>query len=466
MENRYIKKLLINCTNLVYVLTMTVLFVLCWNNFYIDSFNAQLASDRSIMVCLAYVIILVLLGKIYGAFEVGNPKLPGLIYSQGLSNAVGAVIIYLFSSLGYRDFLNPLPLIVLTAVQILVSAGISLIFNTMYFKAFKPKKTAVIYREKSDLLKIEELKLYKKNFSVEKYIENPSDNDIKRLKKELEDCEAVFVLGVSFNLRSALSKYCIDKNIKGYFSSEVNDIIMSGAKHMKMFSVPIVRVQRVTLSPEFLFAKRLFDIIVSLTSIIVTGSVMLLVALIIKLSDGGPVLYKQTRLTKDGKLFSMVKFRSMRVDAEKDGVARLAKEHDDRITPFGRFIRACRLDELPQLFNILTGDMTIVGPRPERPEIAAQYLKEMPEFDMRLQVKAGLTGYAQIYGRYNTEPYDKLQMDLMYINHISAFEDLKLMFATIKVLLMKSSTEGVADGQITAEKQIAAVSSGSEDKSV
>ena len=140
----------------------------------------------------------------------------------------------------------------------------------------------------------------------------------------------------------------------------------------------------------------------------------------------------------------------MRVDAEKDGVARLAADHDDRITPVGRVIRPIRLDELPQIFNILRGDMSIVGPRPERPEIAAQYEKEMPAFSLRLQVKAGLTGMAQVYGRYNTEPRDKLKMDLMYINQMSLREDLKLIFATVKILFMPDSTEGVADGKNTA----------------
>ena len=166
---------------------------------------------------------------------------------------------------------------------------------------------------------------------------------------------------------------------------------------------------------------------------------MLITAVAIKAYDHGPVLYKQIRLTKDGKQFKILKFRSMRVDAEKDGVARLAADHDDRITPVGRVIRAIRFDELPQIFNILMGDMSIVGPRPERPEIAAQYEQEMPAFSLRLQVKAGLTGTAQVYGRYNTEPRDKLKMDLMYINNMSLVEDLKLIFATVKILFMKES---------------------------
>ena len=159
-------------------------------------------------------------------------------------------------------------------------------------------------------------------------------------------------------------------------------------------------------------------------------------------------------LILDGKQFEILKFRSMRVDAEKDGVARLSTgDKDDRITRVGHIIRACRLDELPQLLNILKGDLSVVGPRPERPEIAAQYCEEMPEFALRLQAKAGLTGYAQVYGKYNTAPYDKLQMDLMYIAHPSLIEDLKIMLATVKILFMAESTEGVAEGATTAMGQ-------------
>ena len=167
------------------------------------------------------------------------------------------------------------------------------------------------------------------------------------------------------------------------------------------------------LSPENRFAKRLIDILFSGFALIVLSPIMIIVALLIKLYDGGPALFKQKRLTIDGKVFEVYKFRSMIVDAEKDGVARLASKNDDRITPIGKFIRAVRLDELPQLLNILKGDMSIVGPRPERPEIAEEYMKDMPEFAYRLKVKAGLTGYAQILGKYNTTPRDKLLLDCL-----------------------------------------------------
>ena len=165
-----------------------------------------------------------------------------------------------------------------------------------------------------------------------------------------------------------------------------------------------------------------------------------LIALAIKLYDGGPVFYKQPRLTKDKQIFMILKFRSMKMDSEVKG-AQLAKKEDDRITPVGKLIRRIHFDELPQIFNILKGDMSLVGPRPERPEIAALYSERIPEFDYRLKVKAGLTGYAQVYGKYNTTPYDKLKLDL------------KLLMLTFKILFQKENTEGVEAWQKTAGQE-------------
>ena len=242
----------------------------------------------------------------------------------------------------------------------------------------------------------------------------------------------------------------MEKDIKVFVIPRIGDTLMSGARHMHMFHLPMLRVERDMASIEYLFIKRTMDIVLSLVALIILSPVLLITALCVK-SDGGPALYKQVRLTKDGKEFKILKFRSMRVDAEKDGVARLSTgENDDRITKVGKVIRACRLDELPQLINILMGDLSIVGPRPERPEIAKQYCEQMPEFALRLRAKAGLTGYAQVYGKYNTTPYDKLVMDLMYIAHPGIVQDLKIIFATVKILFMPESTEGVEEGQTTA----------------
>ena len=251
--------------------------------------------------------------------------------------------------------------------------------------------------------------------------------------------------------RNVLLKYCYSHSIRVYMMPKIPDVLVKGSEQLHLFDTPILLTREYALSVEQRIAKRFIDVVCSLILIVVTSPIMLITAVVIKLYDKGPVLYKQVRCTKDAKEFYILKFRSMRVDAEKDGVARLSTgDKDDRITKVGHIIRACRLDELPQLLNILKGDLSIVGPRPERPEIAAQYCEEMPEFALRLQAKAGLTGYAQVYGKYNTTPYDKLQMDLMYIAHPSLVEDLKIMLAKVKILFMPESTEGVAEGATTA----------------
>ena len=268
---------------------------------------------------------------------------------------------------------------------------------------------------------------------------------------QLSGMQTVFISGVHSHERNIILKYCIARGIEVLVIPRIGDVIMSSAQHRHMFHMPMLQVVRYRASLEYLFLKRLTDILISLTALVVLSPVMLVVAIAIKAYDRGPVLYSQVRLTKDAKEFRIYKFRSMRTDAEKDGVARLSTgDNDDRITPVGRIIRKLRLDELPQLFNILKGDLSVCGPRPERPEIAAQYEQEMPEFALRLQAKAGLTGYAQVYGKYNTTPYDKLQMDLMYIAHPSIVEDAKIMLATVKILFIPESTEGVSEGQTTA----------------
>ena len=270
----------------------------------------------------------------------------------------------------------------------------------------------------------------------------------------LSGAEAVFLSGVHSHDRNVIIKYCVMNDITAFVIPRIGDVLMSGARRMHMFHLPMLKLQRYDPGPEYLFVKRFMDIALSLIAILLLSPVMIVTAICIKATDHGPVFYKQSRMTKDGRDFDVLKFRSMRVDAEKDGVARLSTgDHDDRITPVGHVIRKVRIDELPQLFNILKGDMTIVGPRPERREIAEEYEKELPEFRLRLQAKAGLTGYAQVYGKYNTTPYDKLQMDLMYISNPSLVQDISIILATIKILFLPESTEGVAEGQTTAQKK-------------
>lgn len=432
------------------VLENTALFMLY---FYLSSPTLrQIISHWKAYVLFALIFsgIFIWLTRVYNAFEAGGRRIYELIYSLTLSSVVASGIMYIVQSAFVHKILNPLMLIGLAAAEFIWNTIWAVIADKIYFKLYKAKKTAVIYRSESDLRKLAEIGFLSNKFEVVKYIKAPAD--IQPLIAELDECEAIFIAGVEATLRNGIIKYCVKKNIPAYIEPKIGDILMSGAKHMQMFSVPVMQVCSAAPGPFYLFIKRALDIIFSLIGLVAASPVMLVTAIAIKAYDGGPVIYRQTRLTKDKKEFQLLKFRSMRVDAEKDGVARLSSENDDRITPVGRFIRACRIDELAQLFCILKGDMTIVGPRPERPEIAEQYEKTLPEFAMRLQVKAGLTGYAQIYGKYNTEPYDKLQMDLMYINDMSLSCDIGLMFATVKILFMPESTEGIKAGQVTADK--------------
>ena len=443
------KALIVRGLKLLHSLCVIGLFAVCWYLFYRSTGSKPAYVRYNPLMCGAYIVLHVTLYHIYQSYVIGYNRVFQLVYAQTLADLIGAGIIWVLDMLAWMKWINPLWFFALVAAQFVVNLLWCLLANKIYFKIHKPKKTILIYRNRNDRARIEEVFKFPERFTVEKELEKPA-NDFKTLFLELEGFEAVFVAGIDASMQNGISKYCVDRGIQGYFAPHVGDIIMMGAEPIRQFSVPVLNTRRAEPAPEYLFLKRVFDIVVSGLGIVVLSPVMLIVAICIKLCDRGPVLYKQVRLTKDGKTFRIWKFRSMRVDAEKDGVARLASDKDDRITPVGHVIRACRLDELPQLFNIFLSDMSIVGPRPERPEIAAQYEEILPAFRLRLQVKAGLTGYAQIYGRYNTDPYDKLQMDLIYINKMSVFEDLKLMFATVAILFQKESTEGVAAGQTTA----------------
>ena len=433
---------------LLHSILTIALFIVCWYLFY-RSYGTKPAYVRyNPLMCGAYTVIHICLYHIYQGYVVGFNRIAELVYTQTLADVIAAGILWVLDMLAWLHWINPVYFIGLVAVQFILNVIWTNIVNAIYFKLHKPKKTILIYRNKNDLKRLTEAYRFPEKFAIQTKLENPST--FEEIREAISDYDTVFVAGIPASLQNGIAKYCVQNNIQGYFAPHIGDIIMLGAYHVRQFTIPIMNISRANPAPEYLFVKRVFDILISGIAILLFSPVLLLVSIAVKVGDGGPVLYKQVRLTKDGKLFRIWKFRSMRVDAEKDGVARLSTgDNDDRITPVGKVLRACRLDELPQLFNIFGGSMTIVGPRPERPEIAAQYEESLP-FSLRLQVKAGLTGYAQVYGKYNTNPYDKLQMDLLYINRMGLFEDLKLMFATVAILFKKESTEGISVGSVTA----------------
>ncbi|MBR5626240.1 MAG: sugar transferase, partial [Thermoguttaceae bacterium] len=342
-------------------------------------------------------------------------------------------------------------LVCLLVPQLILDVIWTWIGDKLFFKIYPQKKTLLIYSSPRDKRRFGTIagKPLERLYKITKELE--FNGTYSEIKDQLADYGAVFVAGINSDCRNEILKYCKETGLPGFFLPHIGDAIMQGAKHIPSFDSPVLYVERKVLNAEYSFAKRTFDIVSSAFGLILMSPVLLVTALCIKLYDGGPIFYRQVRLTKNGREFKILKFRSMRVDAEKDGVARLSSgENDDRITPVGHWIRKCRLDEFPQLWNILIGDMGVVGPRPERPEIAEQYYETMPEFKLRLQVKAGLTGYAQVYGKYNTDPYEKLEFDLMYINSMNILTDIRLCFATFGVLFSSESTEGVDANAVTA----------------
>ena len=446
MKNRYVLRII----KMLAVVLMTVPFAVCWYLYYAERIYTPFYSKGNLMVIALFVAVYTVLAKTYDAFRISTSRISDMVYSQGLSALLADGILFVVIWLLTRHFPNVLPGLLALLAQVLLSVVWALAAHTWYFAVFPPKKSVIVFDKD---YKIESL-IHK--YGLEKKFDICRIIDVAECKNDLsvlDNMETVFITGVQSHERNLILKYCTARGITMYVLPRIGDIILNGARRVHMFHLPMLRLDRPNDNPEDAVLKRCFDILISSVALILASPVMLLTAIAIKLGDGGPVLYKQTRLTRGGKEFRILKFRSMGVDAEKDGVARLSTgDKDDRITPVGRIIRKLRIDELPQLLNVLGGSMSIVGPRPERPEIAAQYEKTLPEFRLRLQVKAGLTGYAQVYGKYNTSPYDKLQMDLMYIANPNVLEDLRILVATVKILFLPESTDGIDEGQTTAEK--------------
>lgn len=441
-----LKRTVMFITMCIILLSNTLLFGYAWGMNYSDTIILPFYRRGNILVVVIYGVLLYIFTKIYNGYKVGFIKLSEIIYSQVLSLLFVNILTYLQISLIGRKFLSISPMLWMTFIQFIVIIVWAVISNKIYFWIYPPRKTMLIYRGSDSEAIMKKMINHKEKFTITH--KASIKEGVKHICDSLEDFDAVVISGADVKDRNYIIQYCYERSIRVYIIPTVEDIIISNSNTIHLFDTPMFLLRNRGLSPENRFAKRLIDILFSGFALIILSPIMIIVALLIKLYDGGPALFKQKRLTIDGRVFEVYKFRSMIVDAEKDGVARLASKNDNRITPIGKFIRAVRLDELPQLLNILKGDMSIVGPRPERPEIAKEYEKTMPEFAYRLKVKAGLTGYAQILGKYNTTPRDKLLLDMMYIEKYSLFLDIKLMLMTIKILFMSESTEGIDEGTI------------------
>lgn len=420
---------------------LIMLYGWTWNNYYNKIIEFPFFRRGNWMMIFLYGILLILFMSLYGGYRVGYLKKGNLIYSQVIAVLFSNIFTYFQIAVLDKHFLNPLQLILMTGVDVLVIFIWTMIYHNIYVRLFPPRRMLLISGQRSDYHIIEKINSREDKYEICRIIN--IDQGILFLEHEMLKYDGVIIGDIPSHDRNLILKYCFANSIRTYNVPKISDIILKSSVELNLFDSPLLLSRNEGLAVEQLFIKRVVDIIGAILGLILSSPLFVIVGISIKVTDKGPVFFKQTRLTRGGKVFNIYKFRTMIQEAEKDGVARLAEELDSRILPIGHFLRRTRIDELPQLFNILVGDMSLVGPRPERPELVHEIIKDIPEFSYRTKVKAGLTGYAQVYGKYNTTAYDKLKLDLTYIRNYSFLLDLKLIFMTPKIMLMKEATEGI-----------------------
>ena len=440
------KRMIMFWSKMLIVALQTGLYGCLWYQHYKDLMPFEYFRRGNWAIVGLYAVFILVFSRAFGALKVGYLKTWDIMYSQFLTILCVNGVTYLQLSLinGDWKFLdNSGPMFFLCLLDFMLVLAWALFMRWIYAIIYPPHEMLLIYGQISPDVIIQKIESRKDKYHVKEKIPLLAGMDVVYAK--ILKYHAVLIGDIPVQERNQLIKYCFEQNIRCYGIPKITDIMIRHSESIDLFDTPLLLFRNNGLTYRQMFVKRTMDIAISLAGI-------LLIAAAVKCYDGGPVFYRQKRQTKDAREFEILKFRSMIVDSEKNG-ARLAKEHDNRITPVGRVIRRLHFDELPQLFNILKGDMAFVGPRPERKEITEEYQRAIPEFPYRLKVKAGLTGYAQVYGQYNTVPYDKLKLDLTYITNYSLWLDIKLIILTVRILFQKEKSEGVDDTQETALKK-------------
>lgn len=435
------KRVLRALAALLLIIGMSVLFLFVWKEFYNLRVVFPFYYRGHWLIVAVYAIFVSIFFYIYGGLKFGYLKYSSIVLSQVLAIICANILTYLEIVLLSAKFVTPYPLILMTIIQIMLIFVWTALMSIIFVKTFPPRRLLVLYEEYNPSMMAYKMKRRNDRYKIEGYI-NIKEVDEKILHNMIRQYDAVLIYDVHSIERNKILKFCYSEAIRVYVTPKLSDILIRSSETIDLFDTPLFLMRNNGISFEQRLIKRVMDIIISLLVLVITSPIMLIVAAAIRLYDGGPAFFTQERCTKDGKVFKIHKFRSMIVNAEKEGKAIPATEHDPRITPIGKIIRKTRIDELPQMIDILQGNMSVVGPRPERVEHVKAYTEEIPEFSYRLKVKGGLTGYAQIYGKYNTTAYDKLKLDLMYIQNYSVLMDIRLIFMTIKIMFLKESTEG------------------------
>lgn len=414
----------------------------------------QLWSGRYLPVTILYTVLLEGAWLMLEAGNIEQRRLLDLVYGQFF----GAVCANLFfgalmcTVTTYSLWGIIKEFFLLTVLEAATGMLRAVLLFGMYMRGRSFKEALFVYGDREDPEGSREYNnRINRYFSIVKAVHyREREEDLAGL---IDRYGAVYLGDIPYEARNQIMKMCIRHDKDCYSIPKVSDIYIQNARILRLYDKVLFKYRQGDLTAEQKFLKRAEDILISLILMLVLSPVMALTALLIRLEDGGPVLYRQKRVTRGGKEFDMLKFRSMHVDAEKDG-PRLASKNDSRVTKVGRVIRNLHFDELPQLFNVLKGDMSMVGPRPERREFVEEYSRIIPEFTERLKVRGGLTGYAQIYGKYSTGPEDKIKYDLIYIYNYSLRLDIRLLFLTVRILFQKENSEGVDEGMRSAAAKL------------
>lgn len=431
------------------LLVQTAVFAYTWLYCYWDEGALYFVRGNYVLIGL-YALTTFLLLKLYGGFKIGQVRLQEMLYSQILTVLCVNAVTYLWLCLigRWKFMTNLAPIAYMTIANVVIVVLWTLIVNKLYVKLYPPRQILMVYGDTVPTALVNKLKARGDKYAVCEMIS--CADGMEALIAKIDAYDSVVLADIAPDIRDELLRYCFSKSIRCYCAPQISDIMLRNAEEVHLIDTALLLFRNQGLTAGQRFVKRAFDIAAGLVAAVIASPFMIVIAVAIKLYDRGPVFFTHERLTRDGKAFKIYKFRSMRVQQEQKGYC-LTRKNDDRITPVGKIIRKLHLDELPQLINIIKGDMSFVGPRPETPALAKEYSEKLPEFPFRLKVKAGLTGYAQVYGKYNTTPRDKLKMDLMYIEKYSFLLDLKLMLLTFKILFQKENTEGIESWQTSAE---------------
>lgn len=433
----------------ILMMLQTGIYTYAWFNWYADAGLDYFFRGNYVVIGL-YALISFFFMKAFGCFQIGKVKMGETIFTQILSTlCVNAVTHLQLCLIGvWRLTENLAPILYMTAADIALVILWAIFVTWVFAKLYPPRAILMIYGEREAVNLLRKMKIREDKYDVRESVSCNVDWDI--LTAKIDQYGAVLMADISSDIRNKILKYCFNNHIRCYAVPKISDIMIMSAEKIQISDTALLLFRNQGLSAGQRCIKRIFDIVVGVIAVIIASPVMLVIGIAIKVYDGGPVFFIQDRLTRNGEVFRIYKFRSMRVQGA-DEKKSITKKNDDRITPVGHVIRKLHLDELPQVFNIIKGDMSFVGPRPEWTATTDLYSQHLPEFLFRLKVKAGLTGYAQVYGKYNTTPYDKLMLDLTYIEKYSFWLDIKLMLLTVKTLFQKENTEGVEAWQTSAQ---------------